>query len=196
MQEVSTSAGRTVLFVSHNMSAISDLCPKTIYLEAGKMKTFDQTENVIPLYLQSSSSKKIKGIYINSYIEGGTTWGKGKRAAIEVSWDKYKFKPGWECDVACYTFDGVKVFAAESQKLEGFNSQDREINSITFYIENIGFSEKDLRIDIGMRKSSNDTYDFIINDCAILRSDSSTLEKFARTDVIAVPDIKCKLSKK
>src|ERR1700744_802275 len=38
MQDVSQQDGRTVLFVSHNMSAISELTQRCVYLEAGKIK--------------------------------------------------------------------------------------------------------------------------------------------------------------
>jgi lipopolysaccharide transport system ATP-binding protein len=39
MQELSSSHGRTVLFVSHNVGAVSKLCNKGIVLEQGKITT-------------------------------------------------------------------------------------------------------------------------------------------------------------
>ena len=38
MQDVSKNQGRTVLFVSHNMGAVKNLCPKSLLLENGKIK--------------------------------------------------------------------------------------------------------------------------------------------------------------
>lgn len=38
MQEVSRGYGRTVLFVSHNMSAIQTLCGRVVYLNQGRVK--------------------------------------------------------------------------------------------------------------------------------------------------------------
>lgn len=188
MGEVSVKEGRTVLFVSHNMSAISDLCVKAIYLESGMVRKFADTASVVTLYLGTSTVNCHSGIYVNSYIQDETAWKKGTKIAIEISWDKYKYAPGWECDIACYTMDGVKVFAVESQKLNGFYSTDKEINSITFFVENLGFAERDLRVDFGIRKGPNEPYDLIINDCAIIRSEGSSLEKYRRTDVIVVPE--------
>ncbi|MDQ7028188.1 MAG: ABC transporter ATP-binding protein, partial [Anaerolineae bacterium] len=46
-------AGRTVLFISHNMSAIQDLCPRTIVLHHGKVIVDDKTENAMPYYLKN-----------------------------------------------------------------------------------------------------------------------------------------------
>ncbi|MFX0198075.1 MAG: Wzt carbohydrate-binding domain-containing protein, partial [Candidatus Hodarchaeota archaeon] len=43
--------GRTVLFVSHNMAAISNLCSRGILLERGKIELNGQTELVINKYL-------------------------------------------------------------------------------------------------------------------------------------------------
>jgi lipopolysaccharide transport system ATP-binding protein len=43
--------GRTVLFVSHNMAAIRNLCPNTILLNDGKIVAFDDTKSVISSYL-------------------------------------------------------------------------------------------------------------------------------------------------
>jgi lipopolysaccharide transport system ATP-binding protein len=51
MQDVSTSQGRTVLFVSHNMSMIELLCPKTLLITDGKNELLDQTDRVIKKYI-------------------------------------------------------------------------------------------------------------------------------------------------
>lgn len=54
MEDVTKNAGRTVLFVSHNMAAIQSLCQRTILLEAGKIKVMGQTNEVIAQYLENS----------------------------------------------------------------------------------------------------------------------------------------------
>ncbi|MDP3043283.1 MAG: ABC transporter ATP-binding protein [bacterium] len=59
MDEVTKQAGRTILFVSHNMSAVQRLCPKTILLEKGKIKKFGKTEEVIEVYLHTTRSNAI-----------------------------------------------------------------------------------------------------------------------------------------
>jgi lipopolysaccharide transport system ATP-binding protein len=47
MKAVSAGEGRTVLFVSHNMQAIKNLCNKSIYLVDGKIQSLGETEKVI-----------------------------------------------------------------------------------------------------------------------------------------------------
>jgi lipopolysaccharide transport system ATP-binding protein len=51
MNEVTKTSGRTVLFVSHNMSAIQALCKKTILLDQGKLIAYGETRDVINKYL-------------------------------------------------------------------------------------------------------------------------------------------------
>jgi lipopolysaccharide transport system ATP-binding protein len=45
--------GRTVIFVSHNLSAIENLCSRTIWLSDGQIKEDGQTKDVLKSYLAS-----------------------------------------------------------------------------------------------------------------------------------------------
>lgn len=56
MSEVA-NAGRTVLFVSHNMAAVRQLCSRAILLEHGKMIDDGTAENVIQNYLGKLNSQ-------------------------------------------------------------------------------------------------------------------------------------------
>lgn len=68
MEEVSTE-GRTVVFVSHNMGAISQLCNKSVLLHKGRAIHFGATSEVVDHYLERSSSQ-VKKISRGSEIEG------------------------------------------------------------------------------------------------------------------------------
>ncbi|MBI5396620.1 MAG: ABC transporter ATP-binding protein [Verrucomicrobia bacterium] len=50
MDDVSKQ-GRTILFVSHNMEAITRLCGKAVWLEAGRVKATGDTGHVVSMYL-------------------------------------------------------------------------------------------------------------------------------------------------
>jgi lipopolysaccharide transport system ATP-binding protein len=54
MDEVSRS-GRTVLFVSHNLGSVQELCDKCIYLDEGKIKFKGSSESTIAKYLENNS---------------------------------------------------------------------------------------------------------------------------------------------
>ena len=53
MQDVATGDGRTILFVSHNMAALAQLCERGILLEHGTVSTVGSIRDVIEDYLQS-----------------------------------------------------------------------------------------------------------------------------------------------
>jgi len=52
MQDISSGQGRTVLFVSHNMASIKNLCRKSILLENGIISLIGETDIVIANYIE------------------------------------------------------------------------------------------------------------------------------------------------
>jgi lipopolysaccharide transport system ATP-binding protein len=56
LNNVATSEGRTVLFVSHDMAAILSLCHRTIFLENGQKVSEGPTDNIVQQYMQSMST--------------------------------------------------------------------------------------------------------------------------------------------
>lgn len=54
MQDVSRGEGRTVLFVSHNMASIQNLCKTGILLEKGSIKATGMVEDVINAYISAN----------------------------------------------------------------------------------------------------------------------------------------------
>ena len=51
--------GRTVLFVSHNMAAIEDLCDNVIWIDKGKIKDIGPSNKIISSYLSKHSKIRI-----------------------------------------------------------------------------------------------------------------------------------------
>ena len=87
MEEVTTRDGRTILFVSHNMSAIKNLCTKCLYLKEGEIVATGTTEEVIGKYYDSNN---------NTQHQNGT--GAAKRNSGFIGWEiigapEYSIKP-------------------------------------------------------------------------------------------------------
>jgi len=57
MQDVSTG-GRTVLFVSHNLGAVSRLCNRCLLLEGGQLIASGPTANVVQTYMTSGLAER------------------------------------------------------------------------------------------------------------------------------------------
>ena len=63
--------GRTVLFVSHNMSAIANLTQKTLVLETGQVVFFDDSSEAIDLYLSKTRDSNANIFTPSTAIEKG-----------------------------------------------------------------------------------------------------------------------------
>jgi lipopolysaccharide transport system ATP-binding protein len=59
MKDVSTSEGRTVLFVSHNMASIQLLCPSSVVLENGGISHIGSTTEAVNIYYSQSGNNEI-----------------------------------------------------------------------------------------------------------------------------------------
>jgi lipopolysaccharide transport system ATP-binding protein len=57
MKDVSEKGGRTVLFVSHNMAAISQLCQKAILLNTGSIEMIASASDIIKQYLSNQNQQ-------------------------------------------------------------------------------------------------------------------------------------------
>src|SRR6185312_12685883 len=55
MEDVSKSEGRTVLFVSHNMGTINQLCNRAILLKSGRISDMGQTSDIVRKYMKSGT---------------------------------------------------------------------------------------------------------------------------------------------
>ncbi|MBV7268540.1 ABC transporter ATP-binding protein [Winogradskyella luteola] len=56
MQDISQGEGRTVLFVSHDMTSIEALCSRVIVLQNGKIALIDTPQKAIEFYLKSDQT--------------------------------------------------------------------------------------------------------------------------------------------
>ena len=73
MQDVSKGEGRTVLFVSHNMGSVQQLCNRGVLLEMGRVASSGPIDKVINTYLTSTdvsseyhAEHKASKVFVNS----------------------------------------------------------------------------------------------------------------------------------
>jgi len=67
MGDISKGEGRTVLFVSHNMSAVKSLCTKGLVMEHGKVKKNGEVEAAVSYYLSGDSEVMNKKTFGHDY---------------------------------------------------------------------------------------------------------------------------------
>ena len=72
MKDVSERGGRTVLFVSHNMAAIQNLCTKCLLMSKGSIDSIGDTSSIISIYNNQGSKSTInvykdQDLYIDKF---------------------------------------------------------------------------------------------------------------------------------
>ncbi|MBC7388458.1 MAG: ABC transporter ATP-binding protein [Opitutaceae bacterium] len=77
MQDVNNGEGRTVIFVSHNMAAVNQLCNKALYLKNGTINSYGETNQIISKYLNSDDEDK-KAFYDLELFKRRTGTGKAR----------------------------------------------------------------------------------------------------------------------
>jgi len=83
--------GTTVLFVSHNLKSVRDVCQRTMLLQHGKVLTIDATDVVARRYLggMAEAEEGEKPVYLSKVAIRGrageqTTFGSGQIAWVDV----------------------------------------------------------------------------------------------------------------
>jgi lipopolysaccharide transport system ATP-binding protein len=96
MQDVSRNDGRTVLFVSHNMTAVRSLCKTGVMLDKGSIKHLGEINYIVDNYL---SDETIKGIVNNKWDYNnapGNEYIKVRSAFITYDYDKITVKSSFD----------------------------------------------------------------------------------------------------
>lgn len=63
--------GRTVLFVSHNLTAVKRLCRRTLRLDGGRIVDAGDTERVVNRYIQSETQTSMQGRWDDAQLAPG-----------------------------------------------------------------------------------------------------------------------------
>jgi lipopolysaccharide transport system ATP-binding protein len=131
MEDVSAREGRTVLFVSHNMAAISQLCSLSLWMEKGNLIMKSNATEVIREYLSSGSAvasgerrwslesspadRRIRLLAIrvlNDVGEVSATIDMTRFFQVELEYEILQSCAGMRTGFWIYTMEGVLVFVA------------------------------------------------------------------------------------
>ena len=140
MSEVSESEGRTVLYVSHNMNTIRQLCDRCIVLEHGKVVFNGAVEEAISIYMNShfSTDNVVNDISNQrmSYLTGlpkvklqqsvligkdTTYYDNDKYIDFSVSWKTIEKPENLYIRLELHNIDDTPVATALSEKLPESN---------------------------------------------------------------------------
>jgi len=125
----SKGQGRTVLFVSHNMHAIRQLCDKAIYLKAGRKIQEGSTAEVVESYLQDAPSSqslasvaeiiaqlppdpifRLRSVDVTQGGRSDTNVISGKPIEIAIAYDVRQAVSGFHVYFHLFDTDGLLLF--------------------------------------------------------------------------------------
>ena len=133
MQDVSRGEGRTVLFVSHNMAAVNDLCKHALLLVDGSISFSGNTSLVVDKYLSLNSNVSYASSWFGNAAPGNQFIKLRKAYVVDSDYNKIQYafinrKIGFcvEYEVlvdAPYLTHGINVF--NNMELHLFTSHDQ-----------------------------------------------------------------------
>jgi lipopolysaccharide transport system ATP-binding protein len=86
MKDLTQSGSRTVLFVSHNLTAIRNLCERSLFLSGGRIQKIDNTDAVINEYLKTENPLS-GNVYFNQNEAPGNEFVKLYSAKLTTTSD-------------------------------------------------------------------------------------------------------------
>lgn len=196
MEDVSKNEGRTVLFVSHNMGTILQLCNKALLMSNGSLVMEDSPDNVINLYFNSnmgnsfhhkndSSIGNDKDIYfehVKTVDENGLTttfFAHSQNIKINFSVVVNKLNPIYNIGIVLLTRDKKRVFTV-NKSLKELGLEKEGIFVFNFSIPGGLIAPSDYSFICALNtKTGLVTYDWLEDICAIKIYDDGTDLAFA-----------------
>ncbi|MHA1267979.1 MAG: ABC transporter ATP-binding protein, partial [Candidatus Helarchaeota archaeon] len=169
--------GRTVLFVSHNMAAIQNLCGRTILLENGIIKIDDNTDRVVNKYLDQGRNENIflpkaEHKSRDNYIRINNFWvnpspaktGNPVEFIFEIERPKFSNSPAnIELAVGILSMNYERILHIYSRNMGRHFSIHTGKSIIKASINSLNLVTGNYRINLWIG-SGNQTFDFI-QDC-------------------------------
>lgn len=175
MKSVSDKDGRTVLFVSHNLPAVRQLCTKALLLNKGYVEYENTTQNVIKQYLQNNyeneqifslnnyrnysveeSPVEIQSVMIDGYLESMPIIRLNHNPVFKVAIRvKQKIEKG-NITIAIFNSEQVNVGLAFSWD-DDFSLVIPEVGDyeIKVRLNHFGLAPGSYSVSIGLNQSDN-----------------------------------------
>jgi homopolymeric O-antigen transport system ATP-binding protein len=176
MDEVSRRHGRTVLFVSHNMRAVSQLTNRAILLSAGRISHSGDTESVVQRYLAEgrlSGSVNFDARNRTQYFGTGDariTYLQFRRASPSFKFNEplsfllgiegHRHIPRIRANVTVYRHDGMAVGCGEGSEISGLAAGDRREMIVTLPPSRISPGSYYCAVSIGIGNTVTGLKDF------------------------------------
>jgi len=158
MQDISKGEGRTVLFVSHNMAAVQNLCTKGIVLENGSVVFEGETTDAVLYYLKGNlTSENLIDIEDRKgngkiKVKSVEVFGENKNSS-PVSGSKlnfeYQFENSGNIKLKDVRFD-FRIDDAMGQRIAWFSTQLKPMNKSDDILRTLNFEVERCNLNQGI----------------------------------------------
>jgi lipopolysaccharide transport system ATP-binding protein len=151
MRDVSAGDGRTILFVSHNMGVLAQLCGHGILLEDGLVKTTGPVKDVIHTYLKSSLDQNTAQAYfprdtskpcqytsaeiLGSNGESGSEFSCDESVTIRLRFEIHEPIPSLFLTFSIQNLDGTQVIFSDVRDTDPEVTERLRVGPHTFEIK-------------------------------------------------------------
>jgi lipopolysaccharide transport system ATP-binding protein len=139
MKDVSTQDGRTVLFVSHNMGMIVQLCNKALLMNRGTIETYGDTEKVVEQYINEQEARG-NNVYENSGLAGVSKPNYFTKVHTSKVGGDYSSDFSFEENIVL-NFE-FRIHDFGENLLIGIGLLDKYQNRVTTFLQNVSFFPK------------------------------------------------------
>lgn len=192
MKDVSANQGRTVVFVSHNMGTINQLCEKSILLKNGRIEMIGESAKVTQAYnfiggAEAYVGKNTSGneIYIkkvetfNSANESTATFAHSENINLRFTIGVNRFESFQNIGLALLSREKNRVFTINKSLADFYRPNDTEL-TVDFIIEGGFIAPMDYSFLVALNtKSGSMTYEYQEDICPIKVYDDGTDFAFA-----------------
>jgi len=215
MKDVSNKDGRTVLFVSHNMEAILNLCSHSILLSNGTISQIGSTSSIIDKYLivnhiqeekiDLTINKRNSGLKQNIVFKSvslvnkeSLSWQlKYKQPLIfQIEIEVVRSIDDFEIGVALFTTKDTEIVSSLSSDFTSLKNLSSGMHCILYSFEDFHLLPNSYKVGLGIR-SEKGNEDYIPFAChfEILISELSAIDKSNTRKGIIIPKNKILVDK-
>jgi lipopolysaccharide transport system ATP-binding protein len=165
--------GRTVLFVSHNMNAILNLCERVLLIENGEVFFFGNTQQAVDIYLSSSNNLQYGNADLSSHTGRAagmsviaqsiglyTSKSSQEYSEVATSGDDLSFRIHYDCgehsldliQLGISTLMGQRVFTIGTHLCPDFHDTLRGRGVIECYLPNVRLTAGEYNVTVMMGK--------------------------------------------
>lgn len=173
MKDVSSKEGRTVLFVSHNMAAVGNLCNKGMFLDKGAVAYIGAAKEAIGQYIKKGAKSGEKELTNTRYVSRVSILNSSGNAADELGMGEdfsVSIKAKGIRDIQGLHL-GFFIKDEQEQKIAGFSTSmktmnieygyDDEVDNYLFKIKRPNLLQGKYTIDISVAYKSGGRLEYI-----------------------------------